>query len=662
MRARLDSTDRLFVIDADYAGVEAKARNEVVAVKASLAGSVQLDTRTHVFAGAAASTAQNLRGLLPQYTFNHPQPGTFPDVHFAGVLSDMAADRVEEYFQRVGNRLDHLFHHRDDPIDPTLVITSPKSNARVPSQGPRVVTISGTAHDNIGVTRIAVVPQVGSHENQIVNAVLTPGTKGTVQWTASVPVDPGFNSVKVTAFDHQGNLSKVKNLAFTFVELADATLLVQGSGKVSPGLPKGNKVELAKDYKFSATPGAGFIFDHWDVDEGSGTLFFTSPVLEFFFSQAPTITANFIPNPFIPIAGNLATVVQSTIFDLGLNDFRTSNRGLLTLKLTASGSFTAKLLYDGATFSLKGRFSSANFYNVQFVVKRPKKPSLFVNVSLDLTSSEPSLQVSVNDSINFDDYASGFVNLGKPEGLAAHYTVIVDSPSDDGYVDPVTITGHGYLSISIDKKGGVRGLGALADGSKLSFSSFAQVQMYFDGAQEVVMPMIPFFAALDSHGSTFAGTLPIDTTIPPGSANIFGFAHWTRSATAVAPLVVDPFDLDLQMSGAEFDSPPKKQILEPFGNSAENGYLSISLAPISIESGFTLSTGNIATLDLPNSQKVTLKIDVATGLFSGTCLDPSGQTPRTFGGVMRQDDPLNLAGDGFIIGNGESDPVIIQAQ
>ena len=661
MRARIDSTDRLFVIDADYAGVEAKARNEVVAVKASLSGSVQLDTRTHVFAGAATTTAQNLRGLLPQYTFNHPQSGTFPDVHFAGVLPDMTVDRVEEYFQRVGNRLDHLFHHRDDPIDPSLVITSPKPNARVPFQNAEVVTISGTAHDNIAVTRITVVSQYGSHANEITIATLTPVSKGTVQWTAAVPVDPGFNSVKVTAFDHQGNLSKVKNLAFTFVELADATLSVQGSGKVSPGLPQGNKVELAKVYKFSAAPAAGFIFDHWDINQGGGSFTSTDRVAEFVFTQAPTITANFIPNPFIPVAGNLAAVVQSTIYDQTLGDFRTLNRGLLTLKLTASGTFTAKLLYDGATFSLKGQFSSANFYATQFEVKRPKKSSLFVSVSLDLTSSEPSLQVSMNDSVNFGDYASGYINLGKPQNLAAHYTVNVDSPSDDGYTDPANITGHGYFSISIDKKGGVRGLGVLADGSKLSFSSFAQIQIYFDGTQDVISPMIPFFAALDTHGSTFAGTLPIDTTVPFGSTSVYGNAHWTRSATAGTPLVVDPFDLDLQLQGGEFDSPPKKQILVPFGNSSENGDLSIALSPNPLQSGFTLSTANIATFDSPNTQKIKLKIDVSTGLFSGSCIDPSGQVPRSFGGVIRQDDLSNQIGVGFVIGAGESDPVLIQA-
>ncbi len=85
---------------------------------------------------------------------------------------------------------------------PTLKITSPKANAKETNS---TVTVSGTATDNVGVTAVGV--QINTNDWVMAD--------GTNNWSATLPVSRGANTIKAYAMDAAGNISKTNTVKFT---------------------------------------------------------------------------------------------------------------------------------------------------------------------------------------------------------------------------------------------------------------------------------------------------------------------------------------------------------------------------------------------------------------------------------------------------------------
>ncbi len=89
-----------------------------------------------------------------------------------------------------------------DIAAPTLVIKSPKANAKETNA---TITVSGTALDNLGVTDVGV--QINNN-----NWVLADGT---TNWSATLPIVRGANTIRVYALDAAGNISKTNSITIT---------------------------------------------------------------------------------------------------------------------------------------------------------------------------------------------------------------------------------------------------------------------------------------------------------------------------------------------------------------------------------------------------------------------------------------------------------------
>lgn len=84
--------------------------------------------------------------------------------------------------------------HAADHKAPTITITAP-TTASTYATTATPLTVSGTASDNVGVTRVTWQNAAGSS-----------GTAtGTTIWSASVPLAPGANLLTITAFDAAGH-------------------------------------------------------------------------------------------------------------------------------------------------------------------------------------------------------------------------------------------------------------------------------------------------------------------------------------------------------------------------------------------------------------------------------------------------------------------------
>jgi hypothetical protein len=95
-----------------------------------------------------------------------------------------------------------------DTEAPTLTITTPKSGAKCTN----TVEVTGTAKDNVGVTYV----QVQANGGDWVPA------SGTSNWTVTLPVVTGNNTIDAAAMDAAGNFSKTNEVKFLGVAPAQA--------------------------------------------------------------------------------------------------------------------------------------------------------------------------------------------------------------------------------------------------------------------------------------------------------------------------------------------------------------------------------------------------------------------------------------------------------
>jgi len=162
-----------------------------------------------------------------------------------------------------------------DSARPQVTVLSPAGNVQVTNG---LITVSGTASDNVGVSR--VLYRVGNNAFQ-------PAT-GATSWSFTTSLTAGLNVIQVKSVDASGNESSVASRNVTSVVTAPLTVAVTGSGTVTPNY-NGQWLEVGRSYTMTAAPASGFTFDNW-----SGGLSSTSPQLTFVMQQGLTLAANFV--------------------------------------------------------------------------------------------------------------------------------------------------------------------------------------------------------------------------------------------------------------------------------------------------------------------------------------------------------------------------------
>jgi hypothetical protein len=87
--------------------------------------------------------------------------------------------------------------------------------------------------------------------------------------------------------DTSGHLSATDSVSFIYVMTAPLTVLINGSGKVSPDY-NGKLLQIGENYFMTAKPGSGVAFVNW-----SGSATTNGATLEFTMTSNLTFTANF---------------------------------------------------------------------------------------------------------------------------------------------------------------------------------------------------------------------------------------------------------------------------------------------------------------------------------------------------------------------------------
>ena len=118
---------------------------------------------------------------------------------FWNVGADMTNGTTLKFIMASNLVITANFH---DTEAPTVKITSPKNNAKLPGF---TIDVTGTASDNTAVTAVGV--QINNDSWMTAD--------GTNDWSATLPVANGANIIRVYAMDAAGNISKTNDVTFT---------------------------------------------------------------------------------------------------------------------------------------------------------------------------------------------------------------------------------------------------------------------------------------------------------------------------------------------------------------------------------------------------------------------------------------------------------------
>lgn len=571
-------------------------------VTITTAGS-SFDTLLAVYSG---STVSNLTKIAANDddTSDPRVPLTTSRVKFpaaVGVPYQIAVDGFAGAFGLVVLNLSF----QPDTKPPTASITSPAANAKLTNS---TVMVQGKAADDLGVALVQIRLENAAGTNDYESAT------GTNTWSATVTnLIPGLNTVRVRAFDTSGNVSATVTRSFNYVIVSPLTLTFSGNGTVTPNL-NGQLLQVGAKFTVTAKPGAGAIFAGWTGDTNASTAALTFTMQSNFVLQA-----NFIANPFIPVAGNF----QGLFFDT--NGVENQSSGFLSLKLASGGSFSAKVQPAGKGYGFSGQFSAEGTYSNLVPVKGSGPIS--VQLQLDFANARVSGHL-VHSNWTAESTADRVIySKLNPAPQAGKYTVMLPG-SDDAANLP---GGDSIGSATVDASGNVKFAGTLGDGTKVSQKAALAGQGEW-----------AFFLPLYKGQGSALGWL---TFTNEAASDLRGAVTWIKlpQATAFYP---GGFTNDLELIGSAYQFSIGIPVLNVSTGQVwfANGNL-----PQSFTNLVTLSAASkISNL---STNPLTLTITTTSGLLKGKATDPASGRVLTLNGVLLQ--KLN-EGRGFFPGTNQT--------
>ncbi len=482
-----------------------------------------------------------------------------------------------------------------DNVPPALNVLHPAAGIlRLATNNP-VFVLRGTARDNRGLAGVYLQSGAGP---------FTP-VSGTSNWFATVNLGPGSNVFRFKAVDTAGNSSPVVARVVVFVITSPLTVLTHGLGAVTPNL-NGQLLELGRNFTLTATPGAGFVFSNWTGDLPTSL----SPKLTFSMRSNLTLSANFVPNPFLPVKGGYNGLFYED------HNVRQDSSGFFTLVTTDAGAYSGALTLAGVKLPVSGRFDleggATNFIN-----RRGADP-VSVEWAMDLHGANQvtGLVSTASWRARLVGDRAVFNTRTHPAALGGKFTFVMPGAADE----PTKPAGDGFGTSSVDAGGKVSFSGTLADGTKFAASApLSQSGMF------------PFYAALYRKRGSVLSWVAFDTHQP--NDDLHGLLSWIRPPDTTPKSYTNGFELDSALTGSLY-RPPTGRTNRIVG--ITNGLVILSGGGLAESSFNTVVLGLNNKLTNAGPDKLTVTFKPASGLFTGTWM-PTGTTARvSFGGAVLQ--------------------------
>lgn len=497
------------------------------------------------------------------------------------------------------------------PSGPQLVITAPAANAKVFDPA---VTVSGTTGGNPAATAVQVRAEANGVEGAWVTAT------GTASWTAKVEgLQAGPNTVRIQTLGGDGSVLRETVRTVKYSVLAPVTLAVNGNGTIAPVAVGTSNREVGVAFNLTATAKAGYIFSGWtgSVTSPSRIIAFTPALTD------NTLTANFIPNPFLAGVGAYS----------GLFTSNAGNPGRVTVALTGAGLFTGSISLDGKAVAIKGRFDATGAATVTTTIPGGAAYTLTLNYSN--TTGTPTISGSLGTNGWSTDL--GLDSFAKPGTItsAGRYTLVLPTPTNATDIP----TGDGAATVVVAASGAAKVSGSLADGRTFTAASRVTTN---NTLQVFIAPYL--------GKGRLAGTLNFRALT---TSDIDGHLFWARPVSTAKTKFASGFVVDINAVGSRYTAPKAGESILPVTSGPNNTALSLGdgglVDPVVQEA--TLSPANALVITNRTVAGLTAAINPLSGTFSGQFVHPTTKAVTTFRGVILQ---KQGAGFGYFAGGNEA--------
>jgi hypothetical protein len=389
-------------------------------------------------------------------------------------------------------------------ILPTIVITSSPPNFGVTGVSP--IRLAGRASDNIAVDYVEYTVTSGPFLSLVSSPRRVPGGP---RWEAFVPLAPGRNLVRIHATDQAGNKSTDVLRVFTYIAFGRLTIHVSGSGTVFPNLD-GYLLQLGNVYQVQASPAPGNIFLGWD-----GVKPTNKASLTFEMKQDLEITANFIANPFIRLAG----AYTGLFLDADTNRFRPECSGFLRVQMGAGGGFSGAATLQEGAYPFIGRFDPHG--NAQVAIVRHGLPPVAFSLQVNLTNGSDTITGTATTGANGSSLSvpvllqRNVFSLANPAPEAGHHVFALQRPEPD---PPLTVI---TAAANITPSGGVTIQGV-----------FRNSIVFVRGSAVAKDGSVPFYLSLGLGAEVLSGWLNFSGGDQAGSGQVF-WVHGGRSGVTL---------------------------------------------------------------------------------------------------------------------------------
>ncbi len=324
-----------------------------------------------------------------------------------------------------------------------------------------------------------------------------------------------------------------------------------GAGSVTPAKLLGDSVQRrGAKMKLTAKPASNYILFGWvdpRIKDREASVLSREPNFTYTIPQSGIgyVQAVFVFNPFRELAGTYNGLVSPETGGAS---------GFWTMKLGATGAFTATLLLDGQRHQVKGTLRSDRKFQTTL-----KRGQLTVEFKL---SGERRITGAVTDR------GAGFTLLAEAGGQsletnpalqAGTYTVQLVNQS--GTLGSPEGSGYGLLTVS--RAGSVRFSGALGDGRKASQGAWLFRTGHF-----------PLYFAPYKRGGSLAGLVNFVST---SDSDLNGTADWTKNPDARDKTYPAGFaGVVVRVQGARYAFPQASERIIPLANTSPNAVLEIN--------------------------------------------------------------------------------------
>jgi len=500
---------------------------------------------------------------------------------------------------------------------PTVAISSPAAAVRTNN-----LVVAGTATDKAQVTNVFYWLTNANAGVIITNSGMASlSTNGTTAktWSISNVFLPGTNYVTVQSIDYSGNSSAFATREFFYKTPAVFGLNTNSAGTVTGSASivgdvrptNGAMLNIGERYTLTATPAKNYVLSNWTTSTGWIS---NSPTLHFIMETNLTITANFTTNLFIGASGSYnGLFYQSNVTE--------QTAGMLkNLTMGSTGTYTADLLLDGATYPLTGSFNSSGYASNYVKRTTAQGGPLAVEMTLDWTGGEISGSVS-----NLDP--GGWVSLLDAEKSAApapsaEYTVLLGPGTNaQGDIPP----GFGYMLIT-NHNGSVTLSGGLADGT--AFNQTTPLG---------VLGGVPVYANLYSKAGLLLGWLGLSNGAVVAETSM----AWIKPAARTG-IYTEGFTNYLSVTGSGWTNPPAKV------SAVSLLYGSLTITNTSLDLDFTVAITNDTVIKISSATTNSLTGTIApkTGLLTITFGNGTGKATTIGYGAILQD---AINGGGYFV-------------